>query len=1489
MRKVLLAFVLIGAVAFGQAGLPPKPATPVPIIISHDAGSDIDDTQAIAILIRLHQLGYVRILAVNADVTFGSRSFGGWADQGTFSKTLLTYGGLSNVPVGICKYNKCNWGAAGTGGYAKAANDALGITALRETDFPTSSTVYRQVMDSATAGQVVLVAVGPLAGLMYFMQSAAGEDGIASDGATLFRKLKSVVVMGGWYPTSFYPPGPGSGPEYNFYNDNTGSPSAPHGTAANYLFTHNESVPIYAAGSDMGVGGGGLNGNTNGAITTGGATFMALQSAIDTTNPLYQAMVSYRTGHGCSNPPGTPDVCSAFTNPPAPFTAYGYGRSAWDLTAAFFAAIGLGDPGGGAYYTVVGPGTNTITVSTNSSLGGGNTWTASPDSGHYYLKQSRRLELQAELEVLQLAGFKDTSMPHPRMLLNERIGDTWNSSAYPGGGSNGRLSAVTARANGGNATATADWTTLRAIVPTGGTPSAFSNYQDEGSFDYVLAYGLSYAMYHKVGNDAVADSYALALYNGLKSATAVGTTRPVYDITAYTVASNVGTVTVSPTPGAELTAGVGIGVWGCPLANDAYCGQRTITGVSGSTITFSMMAANATIITNGMVATRGYQGVDATAQIGVTLASWAYLYDWCYPWLAANGKASEIVRYIKAAYWSATLTRLSSGFADNVRESDFHNYSVWLESSILEAGIALDGDDALGPIMLAEGLGYLYQGISIRPASAVNESYTYNLKASIDALTEGAMNWEGSTYWRAAALRILRAIEAYDSYTARSADLWNTQFSTVKNAGMYRLYLRDPAGTLASFGESANLKPYAGRDNIGLSIINDRFPDPHFVWMMSTGINSWNDGCSVAGLAWKLIFYPYVNGPGAHDLTDLPLSRRFGTDVVIRSGWGPTDTMFTLTGSLKGVYHRKQDAGGFSLYKSGYLAAPSNYETVGSPVYTGWMKRSIGANTITVYDPTDCWADKSASCGTTTDDFGDPLKITNDGGQRTTLRRLNPPFSVGEFNLSRAWSGTLYTDPTYGAAYNEVQNIAFPTLTAGSGYERVSVDISKAYTNSYSGLGDNVHAKTPTSGGVVRDVVHFQPVSGSIDPIIIFDKVVSTDVTFSKSWLLHTVGAPQVTDSWTAASAGINTVSASVMRADNGTGRLYVHSLLPAAPNLRTVGGNTCLPLTITAATNANPGVFTIPAHGLTVGERIGIDVGTYSSTSSTGYNSFGAHPNWLLDTNSFTVGSIIDADHVTLNIGATPWNTSSLQSFSTVFGNTGAGAPSSAGAFAGQMFYQTDANGGNSAWWWSGSGWSHIGANANNLTAPVIYKHSGCEYGYWVDQSGPQGSSGASMWRFAQDLLQAAAQPQWRVEFKPSVSAATDYFLNVLTPTSTSDSSGPTTAVISAAGWHGAQVTDGIETFVAMFTESAGSAGVSYTASHSGGGKHVVTGLAAAATYPVLQSGTLLGSATTDSSGALTFTETEGGTFTVGVVATVTPEGRIGGRATTSGSMVLR
>jgi len=1018
-------------------------------------------------------------------------------------------------------------------------------------------------------------------------------------------------------------------------------------------------------------------------------------------------------------------------------------------------------------------------------------------------------------------------LSHPRLLINDTLTDTWQPPAK-------RLAARSALALGGNATAAADLASLKALCASS-TPS-FYNSTDEGYSNSVMAYALIYAYYHYAGNDVTANPYAAALWSTFST----HYMQPVPISSIVTNGSGTATVTLSTTPTTTLSTGCCNGVWGA--TNDSLNGGRDIVSVIDAThFTYASGVVSQTHTESGMYYTAGTpSGNDATSQVGEVLESLSYFYDWCYDWLVANGHDVEVRDRVKVYYWSSTLTRASSGFGDNVREADFHNYTSKNEVGIDTAGLALFGDDPLGSTMLNEGAGYLWEGIQVKPVTGVSDSYEFNVKKSNDVLADGAMNWEGPTYWRSGAIRFYRGIEAYDTATGRANNIWGSQFPTAARGALYKMYTMLPNGSTASFGDASAGGPFAGRDNFGIVILNDRFPDPHMVWMMNNDVGSnWDSGDGgFTGLLWKLLFWPYVNGPGSHDLTDLPTSARFGTDVIVRTGWGANDTYLTYSGSLRGNTHRHEDAGNISLFNQDYLVLQNPYTDANSATYWQYNRRTIAGNTLTVLDPNDCWMNNQATCGL----WNGSSKLGNDGGQLVSWRAFNPPFASSEFSQSRAWSGSVYTDPTWSATYAAVMPNGFPTFASGSGYEHIRHDLTPFYSTSYTGSGHNPTLKVAASGGAVREIIHFQPTVGTLNPIVMFDRVTSTNAAFKKSWLLHTVNAPTVNGSVPAAGDS-TTSAASVTQIDNGAGRLFVNHLLPASPNVRTVGGNACPVTPILDATNANPAVYYAPSHGLTVGEQVRLDTGTVTTdgTNSQWW------PDWLFDRtfgdscSGNAVASVIDADHFTVSGCAS--DSSGNRSFASAF-TSGTGAPSGAGAFTGQVYYQTDATGGNTVWQWSGSSWVNLSITGSatgkspalGYTSPVIQSHASCNWAFYVDQLGPAGSGGAHLWEEAMDITKDDAVVKWTIAESPSSNNTTDNFLNVLIPTTTSVSD-PTVTQVTGTGVAGAVIADSAGSYVAaMPTSASAQSTLSYAAAHTGTGKHVVGGLIPAATFVVGQ-----------------------------------------------------
>ena len=131
-------------------------------------------------------------------------------------------------------------------------------------------------------------------------------------------------------------------------------------------------------------------------------------------------------------------------------------------------------------------------------------------------------------------------------------------------------------------------------------------------------------------------------------------------------------------------------------------------------------------------------------------------------------------------------------------------------------------------------------------------------------------------------------------------------------------------------------------------------------------------------------------------------------------------------------------------------------------------------------------------------------------------------------------------------------------------------------------------------------------------------------------------------------------------------------------------------------------------------------------------------------------------------------------------------------------------------------------------------------------------------------DNASTATQPNWMVEVNPSTNATTDYFLNVVNATDTSTAAAPATSPVSGEGVYGAMVADSGGFYVAVFSPTVRDS-LSYTASHPGTAKHVVSGLNPGA-YFVTQNGVSISDPyPTDASGAIAFAETGGGVIGIG------------------------
>lgn len=244
--------------------------------------------------------------------------------------------------------------------------------------------------------------------------------------------------------------------------------------------------------------------------------------------------------------------------------------------------------------------------------------------------------------------------------------------------------------------------------------------------------------------------------------------------------------------------------------------------------------------------------------------------------------------------------------------------------------------------------------------------------------------------------------------------------------------------------------------------------------------------------------------------TDLPLTRYFAPPfgwMVARTGWGERSVIAEMkVNEYNFNNHQHLDAGAFQIYYRGALAIDSGVYTgssgrYGSPHCRNYYWRTVAHNSLLIRDPDE--------------EFGQRSGYGNDGGQRLPNQRREPR------------TLDVLLDPDNGYRTGHVLAHGFGPQERIPDYSLIQGDITAAYS-------DKV-------GEVIRSFV-FLHLHDARTPaaIVVFDRVVSSNPDFKKSWLLHTMEKPH--------NAG---VQVTIDRSEhNERGRLVLNSLLPAPDNL---------------------------------------------------------------------------------------------------------------------------------------------------------------------------------------------------------------------------------------------------------------------------------------------------------------------------------------------------
>ncbi len=247
--------------------------------------------------------------------------------------------------------------------------------------------------------------------------------------------------------------------------------------------------------------------------------------------------------------------------------------------------------------------------------------------------------------------------------------------------------------------------------------------------------------------------------------------------------------------------------------------------------------------------------------------------------------------------------------------------------------------------------------------------------------------------------------------------------------------------------------------------------------------------------------------------------------IFFRTGWTENDTYCTLRYGDNFWNHPNQDTGAFTCYNRGPLAIRSGTYRSGSasPHYQYYAAQAISQNLPLVYDPSDLYnAEITGTCGPsdlicnggTNPDILDPMP--NDGGQRRVGSSMGnytgtvPSQSIGALQASPSDVAQWYRGHEY---YHEAKLTAFAAGTRNK-YGFAAVDMTAAYNNLWSRNAYNpantwIYNTANTSNRsyrVQKAVRQFTFIPrGTAAYVVIYDQIVSTNSSFVKKDLIHSV------------------------------------------------------------------------------------------------------------------------------------------------------------------------------------------------------------------------------------------------------------------------------------------------------------------------------------------------------------------------------------------------
>ena len=481
----------------------------------------------------------------------------------------------------------------------------------------------------------------------------------------------------------------------------------------------------------------------------------------------------------------------------------------------------------------------------------------------------------------------------------------------------------------------------------------------------------------------------------------------------------------------------------------------------------------------------------------VDYARWALAFDWLFTF-----------RGFERALKDRVAEELSAGAAGMLATPDFgdpgnfsyHNYALRFLALAAFASAAIEG----------------YPGCDQRCRSwreKVSASLANVLDISDVVSPEGSYH-ESMDYMRITWASMVMVAELQRTTTGVDPA---HHFSVFRNIGNTYLYKLLPDGTPSREGD--NEYPVLDtRDTTLLGYAVNRFKDAYSAWLLRHN--------GFVGKQWVLPVLEFLwddpevvpRDPALATEQELPRQRFFPGvgHLVMRDGWTPESTWIEFDCGPYFAKHQHLDQNQFTIYHRGYLAIDSgaDYTDTESPHYLNYYRRTVAHNSMLVYDPAEkfFWSDNL-------------WPAANDGGQR--------------MDSARYWNTIRGRDD-----WNRTRDLW------DIGSMRVVDYVPGQY---HYALGDASRAYSPEKmRSYTRELVYIPGQS----LLFVFDRVVSSNPSFRKAWLLHGVNQPTVDQDASGKAGAQEFRQAKTFEFTEGAGKLLVHSLLPKERIITRRGGN---------------------------------------------------------------------------------------------------------------------------------------------------------------------------------------------------------------------------------------------------------------------------------------------------------------------------------------------